>query len=90
MKVVIENSEIIQLMKDDDSEFFSDVAKEVGKENLIFEAGPAGWPSVAAWMIQNIGPDVNIENISEQQIIILDAMRRGLNRNIEYSFFTTT
>ncbi|MBW2145592.1 MAG: phosphosulfolactate synthase [Deltaproteobacteria bacterium] len=85
-KVVIENSDLVKLQNEDPA-FFADVSREVGKEHLIFEAGPAQWPSLAAWLIQSIGPDVNIENISDKEIITLDAMRRQLHRNVEYAFF---
>jgi phosphosulfolactate synthase (CoM biosynthesis protein A) len=63
------------------------VLREVGKERLIFEAGPAQWPELAAWMIQTLGPDINLENITDKEIIVLDVMRRKLHRNIEYSYF---
>ena len=85
-KVVIENSDLVKLQTEDPT-FFSDVVKEVGKEHLIFEAGPGGWPTLAAWLMQTIGPDVNLENVSDRDIITLDAMRRKLHRNMEYSFF---
>jgi len=85
-KVVIENSDLVKLKRDDPS-FFSDVLKEVGKEHLVFEAGPGEWPALAAWMIRALGPDINIENVTDKEIIILDAMRRQLHRNIEYTFF---
>jgi phosphosulfolactate synthase len=85
-KVVIENSDLVKLETEDPA-FFVDVSREIGKEHLIFEAGPARWPSLAAWMIRTLGPDVNLENISDKEIITLDAMRRQLNRNIEYAFF---
>ena len=85
-KVVIENSDLVNLMVDDPT-FFTEVAKEVGKDHLIFEAGPAKWPELAAWMIQTLGPDVNIENITDKEILPLDAMRRQLHRNIGYAFF---
>jgi len=88
-KVVIENSDLVNLQTEDPT-FFVDVSREVGKEHLIFEAGPAKWPSLAAWMIKTLGPDVNIENVSDQEIIYLDAMRRQLHRNIEYAFFHQT
>ncbi len=85
-KVVIENSDLVKL-KEEDPTFFTDVLREVGKEQLIFEAGPAQWPELAAWMIQTLGPDINLENITDKEIIVLDAMRRKLHRNIEYSYF---
>ncbi len=85
-KVVIENSDLVKLQNEDPT-FFTDVSREVGKEHLIFEAGPGQWPSLAAWLIRSLGPDVNIENITDKEIIPLDAMRRQLHRNIEYAFF---
>jgi len=85
-KVVIENSDLVKLRTEDPT-FFADILQEVGKEHLVFEAGPGEWPTLAAWMIRTLGPDVNIENVTDQQIITLDAMRRQLHRNIEYAFF---
>jgi phosphosulfolactate synthase len=85
-KVVIENSDLVKLQKDDPA-FFTDVTRELGKEHLIFEAGPAQWPTLAAWLIRTLGPDINLENVTDKEIITLDAMRRQLNRAVEYAFF---
>jgi len=87
LKVVIENSEILQLIKDESS-LLLDVADAVGKDHLIFEAGPNDWLKTAAWLIRNLGADVNIENVYPEQILTLDAMRRQLNRGTEYAFFS--
>lgn len=66
----------------------TDVANEIDKERLIFEAGPHDWLKTAAWLIRNIGSDVNIENVYYNEIVTLDAMRRLLNRGTEYTFFS--
>ena len=85
-KVVIERSEIVQLMKDDPL-FLVDVSEEIGKEHLIFEAGPGDWVTTAAWLIRNLGSDVNLENIGDKEILDLEGMRRLLTRDIGYAFF---
>jgi len=84
--VVIEKSDLSKL-KIEDPAFFVDVCRKVGKEHLIFEAGPGEWPTLAAWMFKTLGADINIENIGDKEIIVLEAMRRQLHRNAEYSFF---
>lgn len=86
--VVIENSEIVQLIKDQNP-LLIDVASEIDRERLIFEAGPNEFLKAAAWLIRNIGSDVNIENVYDNNIVALDAMRRLLNRGTEYAFFQT-
>ena len=87
IKVVIENSEIIQLIKDDNP-LLIDVAKEIDTERLIFEAGPHDCLNTAGWLIRNIGSDVNLENVYEDVIVTIDAMRRLLNRGTDYAFFS--
>lgn len=84
--VVIENSEILQLIKDG-SPLLIELSKEIDNERLIFEAGPNDWSKAAAWLIRNIGSEVNIENVYDNNIVTLDAMRRLLNRGTEYAFF---
>jgi phosphosulfolactate synthase len=85
-KVVIENSDLVEL-KSQDPGFFLDVSQEVGKEHLVFEVGPAEWPTLAVWIINTLGPDINVGNVPDTEIIVLDAMRRKLHRNIQYIFF---
>jgi phosphosulfolactate synthase (CoM biosynthesis protein A) len=69
-KVVIENSDLVKL-KEEDPTFFTDVLREVGKEQLIFEAGPAQWPELAAWIIQTLGRTSNLRILQTKRSLCL-------------------
>lgn len=86
-KVTIENSDIVLLMKTG-AEPLERIVEAVGLGPLVFEVGPHGWPQVATWVIRTFGPEVNLENLSPEQLPIVDAMRRGMHRNVNYEFLS--
>ena len=47
----------------------------VGQETVIFEAPQR---SQQAWLLRRIGPNVNLGNISAEDVIALETLRRGL------------
>src|SRR3954454_24285056 len=57
------------------TELISDIAGEVGIENVVFEA-----PTKAsqAWFIKQFGPEVNLGNIPPDEVIPLETLRLGL------------
>ncbi len=85
--VTVENSDTILLMKTDPTPIFKFV-EAIGLDRIRFEVGPtaSGWPNVAAWVIKNFGPEVNLENVHPHWIGVLDGMRRGMARPVQYEF----
>jgi phosphosulfolactate synthase len=57
------------------TELIGEIAAAVGTENVIFEA-----PNKAAqaWFVQEFGPEVNLGNISPDEVIPLETLRLGL------------
>jgi len=86
-KVTIENSDIALLMKTG-PEPLERIVEAVGLAPLVFEVGPHGWPEVATWVIRTFGPEVSLENLGPEQLSIVDAMRRGMHRNVNYEFLS--
>jgi histidinol-phosphate aminotransferase len=64
------------------------VAQKIGLEALVFETGPYGWPEVASHLIKSLGKEVNLENVDPNQVVVIDNMRRGLERRIDHEFLT--
>jgi phosphosulfolactate synthase (CoM biosynthesis protein A) len=60
----------------------------VGKDKLIIECGPGSNKfDIAKWLINEFGPDINLENIDIEDAYIIEAMRYGSNRAVDYSYF---
>jgi len=85
-KVTVEESEI--LLINDQPNKLQELVLLFGLEYLMFEARD---PKMQAWLINTLGPDVNIENItlfSHEPVITLERMRRKLHRLIGYEFIS--
>ena len=42
---------------------------------------------IAKWLIREFGPDVKLENIDAEDAHIIEVMRHGLRRAVDYSYF---
>lgn len=84
--VVVEKADIAKIRKDGRDDLHR-LMETVPRERLILEAGPGDWPGLARWLIQEFGPEVNIENVGPENVITLEAMRHGLTRAAEYRYF---
>ncbi len=72
----------------DKSDSLHRIMEAVGPDKLIIECGPgADRFDIAKWLIEEFGPDVNLENIDAEDAPIIEAMRHGRNRSIDYSYF---
>lgn len=56
----------------------------VGKERLIFEAPQKGQQ---VWFIKHSGPNVNLGNISPEEVIPLETLRLGLRADTIFDFY---
>lgn len=85
--VVIEKSDVALVIKQG-TDTLHQLMRGVGPEHLIVECGPgADRFEIANWLIREFGPDVNLENIDAEDAYVVEAMRHGLNRASDYSYF---
>ena len=84
-KVTVENADLLLFLKDDPGEIEKIVAG-VGIDDILFEVGPNGWPDLAVFLLKELGPDINLENMEWDKMIPIESMRRGLHRQIGYTF----
>ena len=57
-----------------------EVVKNIGQDNIVFEMWTARGnpnPPLWAWLVQHFGPDVNLGNISLDNVSQLETIRRG-------------
>ena len=87
MLVVVEKADVALVLRDR-SDSLHRIMEGVGPDKLIVECGPgADRFEIAKWLINEFGPDVNLENIDAEDAPIIEAMRHGLNRAIDYNYF---
>ncbi|MEW6424307.1 MAG: phosphosulfolactate synthase [Bacillota bacterium] len=84
--VTIEHSDIM-LLKETNPEVLVNLVNTFGLETILFEVGPGGWPDMAQWIINNLGPEVNLGNIKMKEVIPLEGIRAGLSRLSKYKYF---
>jgi phosphosulfolactate synthase len=85
--VVVEKSDVALAIKQG-TDTLHRLMRGVGPERLIIECGPgADRFEIAKWLIQEFGPEVNLENVDAEDAYIIEAMRYGLNRASDYSYF---
>lgn len=88
-KVAIENNELLSYIRNKDVTTLKTIADAVGLEHLVFEVGGGGVThrDIAKWLFQEFGPDTNVENVEFDQVVHIEAMRHGLSRAVDFSFF---
>lgn len=86
LKVTLENSELVYYCQRGDPKPVHRIIRAVGVEPLVFEVGRNGWPELSVWLLEHFGPEINIENIEADRIVIFEGMRRGLQRIVGYHF----
>lgn len=85
--VVVEKSDVALAIKEG-SDTLHRLMRGVGPEHLIIECGPGEDRfRIAKWLIGEFGPDVNLENIESEDAFIIEAMRHGLHRQVDYDYF---
>jgi phosphosulfolactate synthase len=85
--VVVEKSDVALVIRNQ-SDTLHRLMRGVGPEKLIIECGPgADRFDIAKWLLREFGPEVNLENIEAEDAHIIEAMRYGLNRAVDYSYF---
>jgi phosphosulfolactate synthase len=85
--VVVEKSDVA-LVIEKGSDSIHRLMRGVGADKLVVECGPgADRFDIAKWLIHEFGPDINLENIDAEDAHIIEAMRHGLNRAVDYNYF---
>jgi phosphosulfolactate synthase len=85
--VVIEKSDVA-LAIERGSDALHRLMRGVDPEHLIIECGPGEDRfRIARWLIREFGPDVNLENIDAEDAFVIEAMRHGLHRQVDYNYF---
>jgi phosphosulfolactate synthase len=85
--VVVEKSDVALVIRNK-SDTLHRLMRGVGPDKLIIECGPgADRFDIAKWLIAEFGPDVNLENVDAEDAYIIEAMRHGLNRAVDYRYF---
>lgn len=85
--VVVEKSDVALVIRSG-ADTLHRLMRGVGPEKLIIECGPgADRFEIARWLIREFGAEVNLENIDAEDAYVIEAMRCGLNRAVDYSYF---
>lgn len=84
---VIERSELDPYMKSGDAAPLLKLVEQVGLKNLLFEPGPFGYPHVHKWCFQTFGVNVNLGNITKDEILYVEWSRIGLSRFVDFNYF---
>jgi phosphosulfolactate synthase len=87
-KVTIEGAEVAHCMKEGVDKLLQ-IVEQIGLENLIFEVGqPQLDVPVLAWVLNTLGPEVNLENVALEDCVVVTGMRLGIDWRIGYKFLT--
>lgn len=85
--VVIEKSDVALCIRNK-SDALHRMVEGVGKDRIIVECGPgADKFEIAQWLMTEFGTDINLENIDADEAPVIEAMRHGMNRAVDYSYF---
>jgi phosphosulfolactate synthase len=85
--VVVEKSDVALVIKQG-TDTLHRLMRGVGPEHLVIECGPGQDRfTIAKWLIAEFGPDLNLENIDAEDAFVIEAMRHGLHRHVDYNYF---
>jgi len=84
-KVYLESAEI-QSVSETDPAGLDRLLASVDHSALLFELGLVQPQEKAAWLAGRYGADINFASVSPQDVVAVDAIRRGLNRKSSYAY----
>lgn len=85
--VVVEKSDVALAIRAG-SDTLHRLMRGVDPERLIIECGPGEDRfRIAKWLIAEFGPDVNLENVESVDAFVIESMRYGLHRQVDYRYF---
>lgn len=83
--VIIEQAEI-DLWRAHDPEALRAVSRAIGAHHLLWEMDPNLFPANPVWLLERLGPAVNLGNVHPDQLLRIEEFRRGLGRAIGFPF----
>ena len=85
--VVLEKSDVAIVIRNK-SDTLHRLMNAVGPKHFIVECGPGDDRfQIARWLIEQFGPEVNLENIDVEDAYIVETMRYGMGRQMNYAYF---
>lgn len=89
-KVTIESNELSNYIATGELDRVFTIVNEVGLDKIVFEIGAGGKvdPELATWLLENLGSDINVENIELDRLLHFEAMRQGLSRAGNFKYFS--
>ena len=86
-KIVIEKTDVA-VIREKKADTLHRIVESIGLDNIIFEIGPGrDIFELARWLITEFGSEVNLENLNAGDAPLIEAMRYGLARAVEYNYF---
>lgn len=85
--VIVEQSEIDQFEATAPGST-TDLARQAWFANVLIECDPNRYPKQHAGLVTDIGPEVNLANVTPAQVMALECMRRGIGRPVDYALIT--
>ena len=84
--VILESAETKLLRENNMIDVLPKVAKAVGIENIYFELRHGynveqPWMELCEWLVQSLGPDINVMNIKVDECVWVDRIRYPLTPN---------
>lgn len=89
-KVTIESNELTNYIATGELNRLYSIVNDVGLEKIVFEIGAGGKvdTELATWLLENLGSDINVENIELDRLLHFESMRHGLSRAGNFRYFT--
>lgn len=84
-KIYLESAEI-QAMTRDDPKALDTIAALGKNEYLLFELGLIEAQEKAAWLVERYGFNINFASVAPQDVVAVDAIRRGMHRKAHFNF----
>jgi len=86
-KVYLESAEVQEIYAQDPAAL--DKIAGLGKnEYLLFELGLIQAQEKAAWLVERYGPAINFASVAPDDVVPVDAIRRGLHRKAHFTYMT--
>lgn len=85
--VIVEQSEIDAFEAHDPGCTVA-LAREPWFASVLIECDPNRFPAQHAGLVTEIGPEVNLANVTPAQVMAVECMRRGIGRPVDYALIT--
>ena len=83
--VILEQGEV-DAFRAEKPEILAEALACIGPQHVFLEASQTEVPEHMIWLLKTLGTQVNLANILAGEVIRLEALRRGLGREIDFPF----